>query len=72
MKNYFFIQKAAKLNLFSSSYFMWVDAGICTYRNNPPPKTPFPNLDKLNKLPKDQFIFTNRPNYNPNDNRYYF
>ena len=54
----FLIQKAAKLNPFSSSHFMWVDAGICTYRNNAPPKEPFPNLDKLNRLPKDKFIFT--------------
>ena len=67
----FFVQKAAKLNPFSSSHFMWVDAGICTYRNNPPPKTPFPNLDKLNRLPKNKFIFTSRPNY-PGKSSYYF
>lgn len=59
----FLIQKAAKLNPFSSSHFMWVDAGICTYRDNPPPKTQFPNLDKLNKLPKDKFIFTSSTGY---------
>jgi len=68
----FFIQKAAKLNPFSTTHFMWVDAGICTYRDNPPPKTPFPNLNKLNRLPKDKFIFTSCPDYNPSDNRYYF
>ena len=59
----FLRQKAAKLNPFSSSHFMWVDAGICTYRDNPPPKTQFPNLDKLNKLPKDKFIFTSSTGY---------
>jgi len=59
----FLIQKAAKLNPFSSSHFMWVDAAICTYRDNPPPKTPFPNLDKLNTLPKDQLIFTSSTGY---------
>lgn len=59
----FLIQKAAKLNPFSSSHFMWVDSGICTYRDNPPPKTPFPNLDKLSMLPKDKFIFTSSTGY---------
>lgn len=58
----FFLQKAAKLNPFDSSYFMWVDAGICTYRDNPPPKTPFPNLNKLNTLPNDHFIFSSSNN----------
>ena len=62
----FFVQKAASINPFDSSYFMWVDAGICTYRNNPPPKTPFPNLDKLNTLPKDLFIFS-ASNYHYNE-----
>lgn len=68
----FLIQKAAKLNPFHSSHFIWVDAGICNYRDNPPPKKIFPNLDKLDRLPKDKFIFTSRPNYDPNDSRYYY
>tara|TARA_B110001450_G_C17566027_1_gene458856 strand:+ start:89 stop:784 length:696 start_codon:yes stop_codon:yes gene_type:complete len=67
----FLIQKAAKLNPFISSHFMWIDAGICTFRNNSPPKTPFPNLVKLNYLPKDKFIFTSCPKYNPNHSCYY-
>ena len=71
----FLLQKDAKLNPFNSSYFMWADAGICTYRSNAPPKTPFPNLDKLNRLPKDKFIFSSSTgNYNESSvhiNNYY-
>ena len=28
----FFIEKAKNINPFNSEYFMWVDAGICTFR----------------------------------------
>ena len=68
----FFIQKAKNLNPFNSDFFAWIDAGICTFRDNPPPKTSFPNLDKLNMLPQDKFIFTSRPYYNPNDSDYFY
>ena len=33
----FFIEKAKKLNIYNSKYFMWVDAGICTFREKKPP-----------------------------------
>jgi len=54
----FLIEKAFNINPFKSEYFCWVDAGICTYREKYPPTTPFPNLYKLNKLPKDKFIYS--------------
>jgi len=54
----FMIQQALKLNPFSSEFFMWIDAGICVYRNNPPPSISFPNINVLNKLPKDKFIYS--------------
>lgn len=54
----FLLQKALKINPFSSDFFMWIDAGICQYRNKQPPSIPFPNTDKLNKLPKDKFIYS--------------
>ena len=53
----FMIQRALKINPFSSNYFCWVDAGINVYREIKPPSTYFPNLDKLNKLPEDKFIY---------------
>ena len=53
----FMIQRSLKINPFSSNYFCWVDAGINVYREIKPPSTYFPNLDKLNKLPKDKFIY---------------
>ena len=53
----FFIEKAAKLNIFNSDYFMWIDAGICTFRSYPPPSIKFPNIEKLKRLPKDKFIY---------------
>jgi hypothetical protein len=54
----FMLQKAAKLNPFNSQWFKWIDAGICIYRDIKPPTTPFPNIAKLNELPKDKFIFS--------------
>ena len=52
------IQKAYKLNPFNSEWFAWVDAGICTYRDNPPPDRVFPDETKLVLLPRDQFIYS--------------
>lgn len=54
----FMIQKACKINPFSSEFFCWVDAGICTYRNNSPPTCAFPCIDILEKLPKNKFIYS--------------
>jgi hypothetical protein len=55
----FMIQKAFELNPFKSEWFKWIDAGICLYRDVKPPSYLFPrNLDKLNSLPKNKFIFS--------------
>ena len=54
----FLINIAKQINPFLSEFFMWIDAGICVYRNNPPPCIAFPNLDKMNKLPKDKLVYS--------------
>ena len=54
----FLVKKALKINPFNSEYFCWVDAGICTYRDNKPPNKLFPNIEELNKLPKDKLIYS--------------
>lgn len=59
----FMIQKACKINPFNSEWFKWIDAGICTYRDNSPPNIPFPNVNKLNKLPIDKFIYSSSCEY---------
>lgn len=66
----FMIQQALKLNPFSSEFFMWIDAGICIYRNNPPPSISFPDINKINKLPKDKFIYSSTHNTVFNDNNF--
>jgi len=58
----FLIQKALELNPFHSDFFCWVDAGICIYRDTPPPSLPFPS-DKVNTLPTDKFIYTSSNPY---------
>ena len=68
----FMIQQALKLNPFSSDFFMWVDAGICIYRNNPPPSISFPNINEINKLPKDKFIYCSTHNTIYNDNNFQY
>lgn len=56
----FLMKKAMDLNIFNSEFYGWVDAGLCIYRDNSsiPPKTIYPNADKLMKLPKNKFIFS--------------
>ncbi len=64
----FLIEKALKINPFNSEYFCWVDAGVCIYRNKEPPREQFPNIEKLNKLPKDKFIYSSSELNTYNDN----
>jgi hypothetical protein len=54
----FMIKKAYELNPFKTEWFKWIDAGLCIYRNIPPPQVPFPNSNILNDLPKDKFIYS--------------
>ena len=58
LEKIFMIQKASQINPFNSEWFKWIDAGLCIYRDESPPKKIFPNNDKLNTLPKDKFIFS--------------
>jgi hypothetical protein len=60
----FLIQKAKNINPFRSSFFTWVDAGICNYRDKPPPSEPFPNINRLKDLSINKFIFTSSDNKN--------
>ena len=64
----FMIQRALKINPFSSDFFMWIDAGISIYRNKPPPSISFPNMNKLNNLPKDKIIYSSTHNIVFNEN----
>lgn len=69
----FLLQKAYHLNPFKTDYFFWIDAGICTYRNNKPPNKPF-NIDKINRLPIDKIIYSSSHPYNEENvktNEYY-
>jgi hypothetical protein len=59
------IDKARQINPFNSEFFCWVDAGLCVYRETPPPATVFPALHKLHQLPKDKFIYTESFAWNP-------
>jgi hypothetical protein len=59
----FMIKKAYEINPFNSEWFKWIDAGICSYRDIKPPNIPFPNINKLNLLPKDKFIYSSSCKY---------
>ena len=62
----FLIQKAKNINPFNSEYFVWCDAGICIYRENPPPIEPIPLLS----FTKDKFIYTESNPMSNDDIRY--
>jgi len=64
----FMIKKAYELNPFGSEWFKWIDAGLCIYRNETPPQHSFPNMDKLNNLPKDKFIYSSSIHNECHDN----
>ena len=63
----FLIQKAIELNPFKTEYFMWMDAGMSSFRNRMPPPIPFPNIKNLNNLPKDKFIYSSSHNFTYNE-----
>jgi hypothetical protein len=58
------IEKAMKINPYNSEFFCWTDSGISTYRTITPPREPFPNLHKLQNLPKDKFIYSESTPFN--------
>lgn len=60
----FLLQRAKELNPYDSEYLMWIDAGICIYRNQSPPRSIFPNAEKMSRLPKDRFIYSQSNAYN--------
>ena len=64
------INKAAKINVFSSEFFCWIDADIDTYKYTSPPSNIFPNNVKLKNLPKDKFIYSSDGEYDE-DKVYY-
>ena len=59
-----FLEKAANQNPFKSEFFQWIDAGVCTYRVKKPPSSNYPCLSKLEKLPKDKFIYSSSQPWN--------
>jgi hypothetical protein len=59
----YMLKRAAEINPYGSEWFQWVDAGISIYRAEMPPRTEYPNRDKLLTLPKDKFIFSSSFNY---------
>jgi hypothetical protein len=75
LEKMFLVQRAKDMNPFHSDYFMWVDAGICVFRNHPPPVEVFPNEAKMSVLPKNKFVFTSSQepyeSYCVHENNYY-
>lgn len=75
LEKVFLIQKAKELNPYESDYFTWVDAGVCIYRDEPPPAKVFPDDSKLLELPKNKFIFTSSTepfeSFRVHENNYY-
>ena len=58
------IHRAADLNVFKSDWFMWIDAGICTFRNKSPPTKDISYIPMLAKLPRTKCIYTSSNPYN--------
>lgn len=59
----FLIKRASELNPFNSEWFHWIDAGQCIYRDEAPPCSVFPTPGKIDKLPKDMFIYSSSDAY---------
>jgi hypothetical protein len=59
----FLVKRASELNPFNSEWFHWIDAGNCIYRNEAPPSSVFPDPGKIDKLPRDKFIYSSSDPY---------
>lgn len=70
------MEYASKTDIFKSNWFLWIDAGICTFRYHMPPTNPLMNVKILEKLPKNKLIFTSSLEYDPTqirrDNYYHY
>jgi hypothetical protein len=63
----FFLEKASELNPFHSEWFQWIDAGVCVYRDNPPPPDKvYPNISKLEQFPNNKLLFSSSLPWNEN------
>ena len=58
----FLLDRASNVNPFNTDWFLWMDAGICTFRDCKPAVDRL-NLDKLLSLPKDKIIYTSSNPY---------
>jgi len=70
----YLLNRASNINPFNSNFFQWIDAGVCIYRDIKPPLDKYPNQDKLDKLPKNKFIYSSSNKYVENSvrtNNYY-
>ena len=75
LEKMFLLQKAKDLNPYKTEYCTWVDAGICLFRDLPPPEKVFPDSEKIKALPRNKFIFTSSTepfeSYKVHENNYY-
>lgn len=70
----FLVKRASELNPFNSEWFHWIDAGHCIYRTEAPPCSVFPDPERIDKLPKDKFIYSSSDPYDESKvtiNNYY-
>ena len=51
------VLESSKLNQYNTEWFGWIDAGICVYRDTPPPLEECPNYKKMNLLDKHKFNY---------------
>lgn len=56
------MKEACQMNYYLSAWYMWVDAGICIFRDTKPPATIFPSKETLALLDKTKI------NYSSSDN----
>lgn len=59
----FLVKKAKDINPFNTEFFKWIDAGMNCLRNNTSLKK-WPNVNKLNRLPKNKFIYSSSERIN--------
>lgn len=54
----FLIERALNINPYGSEWFVWLDAGICVWRERANQRPLRLNRDALRKLPKDKLVFS--------------
>lgn len=61
------VKEASETDKFGNEWYAWLDSSICTFRDNKPTQSVWPNPNKLKKLKKNALNYTSTPEHEGKD-----